>query len=210
MTDIEAVLFDFGGVIVDSPFDAFERYERENDLPPGFIRTLNSTNHDDNAWARFERSDITFEEFCVAFASEARAAGGALDVRALFAMFSRALRPQMVEAVRRCAERFKTAVLTNNFVLSDALQQSDPGYGEVLGLFDAVIESSKVGVRKPDPHFYLLACEALSIAPAEAVFLDDLGLNLKPARALGMTTIKVETTEGAIAQLEAVVGFPLR
>jgi len=208
---IEAVFFDLGGVIVDSPFDAFDRYERAHDLPSGFIRGLNATNPHDNAWAHLERRDISFDEFCVAFESEAIKAGGALDTRELFSLFSRAVRPEMVEAVRRCAAHFKTAALTNNFVLDDA-SGSGPSsqYSELLGLFDAVIESSKVGLRKPDPRFYLLACEILEVEPKESVFLDDLGVNLKPARALGMITIKVETTDSALAELEAVVGIRLR
>ena len=76
-------------------------------------------------------------------------------------------------------------------------------------MFDVVIESSKVGVRKPDPRFYEIALDAVDVAPDDAVFLDDLGVNLKPARALGMTTIKVDDPAVALAELEAVVGFPL-
>ena len=210
-SEIEAVLFDFGGVIIDGPFEAFERYERANGLPDGFIRTLNSTNHHDNSWARLERNEIDFDTFRDAFENEAADAGGELDASELFSMMSGALKPEMVEAVRRCAEQFKTAILTNNFVRADPAA-GNPRFDltEVLDLVDVVIESSKVGVRKPDPRFYLLACDALGIKPEQAVFLDDLGMNLKPARELGMLTIKVETTERALVDLEAVVGFPLR
>ncbi len=206
---IAAVLFDFGGVITDSPFDAFERYEREHGLPEGFIRGVNATNHLDNAWARLERNELGFDAFCDAFETEARRAGGNVDARELFALFSGQLRPDMVEAVRRCGRQFKTGLLTNNFVTPI----SASGYSvlsEVLALFDAVIESSVVGVRKPDERFYRLACETLDIAPAEAVFLDDLGINLKPARALGMVTIKVADTASALTELEDVVGIGLR
>jgi putative hydrolase of the HAD superfamily len=206
---IAAVLFDFGGVITDSPFDAFERYERDHGLPTGFIRGVNTTNHLDNAWARLERNELGFEEFCDAFEAEARLAGGRIDARDLFAMFSGQLRPEMVEAVRRCRRHFKTGLLTNNFVTPVAQSRSSD-LAEILALFDAVIESSVVGVRKPDHRFYVMACEALEIAPSQAVFLDDLGVNLKPARALGMTTIKVTDVPGALADLEAVVGIPLR
>jgi putative hydrolase of the HAD superfamily len=206
---ITAVLFDFGGVITDSPFDAFERYERDHGLPAGFIRTVNATNHLDNAWARLERNELGFEAFCDAFEAETVAAGGRIDGRDLFAMFSGQLRPEMVEAVRRCGQHFKTGLLTNNFVTPI----SESGYSdlaEVLAMFDAVVESSVVGVRKPDERFYLMACDALAIAPADAVFLDDLGVNLKPARALGMATIKVTDTAHALAELEAVLGISLR
>jgi putative hydrolase of the HAD superfamily len=206
---IAAVLFDFGGVITDSPFDAFERYEREHGLPEGFIRSVNATNHLDNAWARLERNELGFDAFCDAFDAEARAAGGQIDARDLFAMFSGRLRPDMVEAVRRCTQRFKTGLLTNNFVTPI----SGSGYSalsEVLALFDAVVESSVVGVRKPDERFYTMACDALGIAPNQAVFLDDLGVNLKPARAMGMVTIKVSDTTSALTELEQVLGITLR
>ena len=206
---IAAVLFDFGGVITDSPFGAFERYEHDHGLPTGFIRQVNATNHLDNAWARLERNELGFDEFCAAFEAEALAAGERIDARDLFAMFSGQLRPEMVEAVRRCGRHFKTGLLTNNFVTPVAASRSSD-LGEILALFDAVIESSVVGVRKPDPRFYFMACEALGIAPSEAVFLDDLGVNLKPARVLGMVTIKVTDTSSALADLEEVLGITLR
>ena len=117
----------------------------------------------------------------------------------------------MVEAVRRCSERLKTGLLTNNVVTMRAEEMSgssDP-HASVLGLFDVIVESSRVGTRKPDPAFYEHACELLSIDPTEAVFLDDLGINLKPAAAMGMRTIKVGDPDVAIAELEAVIGFPL-
>ncbi len=145
---------------------------------------MNATNHLDNAWARLERNELGFDAFCDAFEAETVAAGGRIDARDLFAMFSGQLRPDMVEAVRRCGQHFKTGLLTNNFVtpISDS---GSSALAEVLALFDVVVESSVVGVRKPDERFYLLACDALDITPVQAVFLDDLGVNLKPARALG-------------------------
>jgi putative hydrolase of the HAD superfamily len=206
---ITAVLFDFGGVITDSPFEAFARYERQHGLPVGFIRSVNATNHLDNAWARLERNELGFDAFCEAFEAETVAAGGRIDARDLFTMFSGQLRPEMVEAVVRCGQHFKTGLLTNNFVTPI----SESGYSalaDVLALFDVVVESSVAGVRKPDERFYLMACDALGITPVQAVFLDDLGVNLKPARALGMATIKVTDTATALSELEAIVGVPLR
>ena len=215
MTDIRAALFDFGGVILSSPFNAFAELERQRGLPTDFLRTVNATNPEANAWARLERSEVTLDEFGRLFAEESRALGFEVDGRDVLGLLEGTLRPQMVEAVRRCSERLITGLLTNNFVLSsaegeEATTDRQREMAEVLALFDAVIESSKVGVRKPDPRFYELACEELGIEPAEAVFLDDLGVNLKPARAMGMTTIKVLDPDRAIAELEAVVGFPLR
>lgn len=205
-TAVDAVLFDFGGVITDSPFTAFANYERANRLEPGFIRSVNAINHHDNAWARLERNEVVFDTFCDAFEAECFEAGGKVDARALFSTLSGELRPEMVEAVRRCREHFKTGLLTNNFVTPVAW----PGREDVLGLFDTVVESSVVGVRKPDPRFYLLACERLDVEPHRAVFLDDLGVNLKPARELGMVTIKVADTGTALDELQSILNVALR
>jgi putative hydrolase of the HAD superfamily len=205
---IRAVLWDVGGVILSSPFEAFAHYEQRHGLPAGFIRTLNATNPDTNAWAHLERGDVSFDEFCRLFEEEARAAGGELVGRDVMALLAGEIRPQMVEAVRRCHERLKTAMLTNNFVRAE--EEAEPRLHRLFDLFDVVIESSRAGVRKPDPRFYEMACKELGIEPPEAVFLDDLGINLKPARAMGMTTIKVEDPDKALDELEAVVGFPLR
>lgn len=206
---IEAVLWDFGGVITTSPFDSFARFEAANGLEAGFIRRLNATNPDANAWARFERSEVTATEFATLFEAEATAAGATLDAAELLAGLAGELRPLMVEAVSRCHERMKTALLTNNFVGTGRASEAPSLYDAVLAHFDVVVESSKVGYRKPDPRFYEIALDELAVEPAEAVFLDDLGVNLKPARALGMHTIKVGDPGAALGELEELVGFPL-
>jgi putative hydrolase of the HAD superfamily len=203
---IRAVLWDFGGVILSSPFEAFAHYEQRNGLPPDFIRGLNAQNPHDNAWALLERNAVPFDEFCDLFEDEAIAAGHKVDARQVIALLAGEVRPEMVEAVRRCREHCKTALLTNNFIAPEGGIELD----EVLALFDVIIESSKAGVRKPDPRFYELACESLGIEPHEAVFLDDLGINLKPARDMGMHTIKVVDPADALAQLEDIVGFAVR
>jgi putative hydrolase of the HAD superfamily len=206
---IRAALFDFGGVILSSPFDAFASYEAANGLPPGFLRQVNATDPDTNAWAQLERGAVTLDQFGVLFAAEAAALGHEVDPSAVLRLLAGEVRPAMVEAVRRCADRMITGLLTNNFVAADGRGNRDDELGEVLGLFDAIIESSRVGVRKPDPLFYEIACTTLDIAPTEAVFLDDLGVNLKPARAMGMLTIKVTDPDVAIVELEEVLGFRL-
>jgi putative hydrolase of the HAD superfamily len=206
---IRAVIFDFGGVILTSPFEAFAHYERQHGLPDGFLRQLNAANPDDNAWARLERNQVDLDGFAELFAAEARQAGHEVDGHKVLQLLAGELRDEMVMALRRCSERLATALLTNNFVALDQAASSGP-MAEVIGLFDVVIESSQVGVRKPDPAIYELVCERLDVLPEEAVFLDDLGVNLKPARAMGMTTIKVVDPAEALDQLEAVVGFPLR
>jgi putative hydrolase of the HAD superfamily len=209
-TPIRAVLWDFGGVILTSPFDAFGRYEEQRGLPAGFLRRVNATNPDDNAWARIERSEITVDEFLRLFEDECRALGHEVEAAAVIALLQGELRPAMVHALRRCKEEgFATAMLTNNVVVDGEAGTRASPMAAVLELFDVIIESSKVGVRKPDPRFYSMACEALGIEPAEAVFLDDLGINLKPARAMGMTTIKVDDPDTAIAELESILGVPL-
>jgi len=208
---IKAAFFDFGGVILSSPFEAFNRFEERNSLPRDFIRSINSTNPDTNAWARFERNQSTFDEFCDLFEAECRDAGYQVSARELMPVLSGEIRPAMVEAVRRCGERLVTACLTNNWVphVGPGHDERDAHLHEVFSLFDHIVESSKVGVRKPDPQFYEIACKLAGVEPHEAVFLDDLGVNLKPAAAMGMTTIKVVDPAVALAQLEEVVGFTL-
>jgi len=210
-----AVLFDFGGVFTTSPFAAFNRYEAASGLPRDLIRRLNATNADANAWARLERSEIGVEEFCGLFEAEARVAGHVVDAHAVLACLAGELQPEMVAALERVRGRFKTACLTNNARVGDGpgmarAPEAAAEIARVMTLFDAVIESSKVGVRKPEPRFYEIACETLRVPPAEAVFLDDLGVNLKPARAMGMRTIKVRSSAQALRELESALGLALR
>ena len=202
---ITAVLFDFGGVITTSPFTAFERYEREHSLPVDFLRTVNATDPDRNAWARLERNEIDLVGFDTAFGDESEQLGHRVRGGDVLALLSGDLRPEMVRAVERISARLKTGLLTNNVVGMDPSGE----IANVLAHFDVVIESSVVGVRKPDPAFYELACERLDITADQAIFLDDLGINLKPAHAMGMHTIKVTDAATALHELEALIGFPL-
>jgi putative hydrolase of the HAD superfamily len=204
--EFDAVLFDFGGVLADGPFEAFSRYEAENGLPDGFVRSLNATNHDTNAWARLERSEVSFDEFCDLFEKEAIEAGGKVDARTIMSSLAGDMRPAMLEAIRRLRAHFRTALLTNNFVRIEG----DDRFEQLSGLFDTVVESAVEGLRKPDPRFYLLACERLEVEPSRSVFLDDLGVNLKSARALGMATIKVTDPDDALSELEDLLGIDLR
>lgn len=211
---IRAILWDFGGVITSSPFEAFNRYEAEHNLPRDFIRRVNASNPDHNAWAQFESSRISAEDFNTAFEIETRAAGHAIPGRVVIEMLSGEVRPRMVEVLKRVKQRYRIACLTNNVKAGDG-----PGMArdaekvarvkEAMALFDFVLESSKEGMRKPDPRFYLRACERLGVSPNQCVFLDDLGINLKSAKELGMTTIKVTGEAQAIVDLEKVLGMPL-
>lgn len=212
---IRAVLWDFGGVILSSPFEAFARYEAARGLPSGFIRRVNSVNPHDNAWAKLERGEIDIDGFADLFEAEARALGGALSGQEVIGLLSGEIRPEMVTALRNVAGRYRTACLTNNVRAGDGpgmarSREKAAAIAEIMTIFDAVIESSKVGVRKPEPRFYEIACETLGVRPTEAVFLDDLGINLKPARAMGMRTVKVTTPAEALAELETILGHSVR
>jgi putative hydrolase of the HAD superfamily len=213
--DIRAVLFDFGGVILSSPIDGFRAYEREARLPSGFLQRINMTDPDGNAWACMERGEIDEDTFHARFEAEGRAQGHVFDSRAVLATISGRLRPEMVAVVRNLRPRYRVACLTNNMRLrfGPAMASSAQAAAEidaVMALFEHVVESCKIGARKPEPRFFTRACEIVGVAPEHCVFLDDLGINLKPARALGMTTIKVEDPARAIADLEVVLGHPVR
>ncbi len=212
---VRAVIWDFGGVFTTSPFEAFARYERERGIPEGFIRTVNATEPDTNAWARFERSQLSYDEFDMAFREESAALGHAIPGHDVIALLAGDVRPEMVRALDLVRARLKCACITNNVRAGEGpgitfTVEKTRAVQEIMARFDLVIESSKEGVRKPDPRIYEIACERLGIEPAEAVYLDDLGINLKPARAMGMTTIKVEAPGPALGALEAAVGFPVR
>jgi putative hydrolase of the HAD superfamily len=202
---IRAVMFDFGGVISTSPFESFARFEAEYGLPADFIRTVNATNPDSNAWAQLERSEISIDAFGQLWGAEAHALGHGVDGRRVLEMLAGEIRPEMVAAIKACRQLYKTACLTNNFVSVERAVSKE--VADVYALFDVVLESRALGVRKPDPRFYELACQALDVAPHESVFLDDLGVNLKPARALGMHTIKVSDPEQALRELGEVLGM---
>lgn len=207
---LRAVLFDFGGVILTSPFEAFDAYERRAGLAPGTVRSINAKNSDDNAWARLERSEVDLDAFVELFEAEARSLGHEISGAAVLECLHGEVRPEMVEAIVRLRGRFAVALLTNNFLTGTPDWSAGGSFGELVDLFDVIVESSRIGCRKPERRFYEVALEELDIAAREAVFLDDLGVNLKPAREMGMTTIKVLDADRALAELEAVVGIPLR
>ena len=212
---IRAVLWDFGGVMTESPFLAFHRFELERGLPSNFLRGINARNHDQNAWARFERSELSPREFDEAFAAETRAAGHEVRGLDVIDLLYGEVRPTMVAALKACKQHFINACVTNNVAAGPGRGfEREPGrageWKRILDLFDVVIESSKIGVRKPEVRFFERTCAQLGITAAQAVYLDDLGTNLRPARIMGMHTIKVEDPAIAIAELESVLGISLR
>ncbi|EJN11404.1 haloacid dehalogenase superfamily protein, subfamily IA, variant 3 with third motif having DD or ED [Bradyrhizobium sp. YR681] len=208
---IEAVIFDFGGVLTSSPFEAFARHEQERGLPVDIIRRTNAANHLENAWAKFERAEVDIETFDRLFAEESRALGAEVRGRDVLPLLQGDLRPEMVEALKRIKARFKTGCITNNLPANaiGSMTGRSLYVAEVMVLFDHVIESAKIGLRKPDPRIYQLMVETLKVDPKHCVYLDDLGVNLKPAREMGMTTIKVASGAQAIAELEAATGLKL-
>lgn len=203
------MLFDFGGVILTSPFEAFAAYEERVGLPPGVIREINSRQPDSNAWARLERSELSIDEFSERFEAEAAALGHELSGQEVLECLQGEVRPEMVRAIERLRSRFSIALLTNNFVSGTPQWSSGGSFTELVELFDVIVESSEVGCRKPELRFYEVALGRLGITADQAVFLDDLGVNLKPAAAMGMRTIKVTDPAVALAELEQVVGISL-
>jgi putative hydrolase of the HAD superfamily len=211
---IEAVIWDFGGVLTTSPFEAFNRYEARRGIPRDFIRTVNATNPDANAWALFERAELDPQGFDAKFLEEARALGEEVRGAEVLPLLSGEIRPRMVAALETCKASLRVGCITNNMA-----QGHGPGMarnadealtaGDIMSLFDAVIESSKAGIRKPDPRIYLMMCELLQVEARACVYLDDLGINCKPAAQLGMKAIKVVTEDQALAELAAATGLSL-
>jgi putative hydrolase of the HAD superfamily len=202
-----AVLFDLGGVVVGSPLHAIAAYEEELGIPAGFVNRVVIGTGPAGAWSRLERGELTLEPFYEAFDRECATAGGALSARTLMERVAGATapRPAMLEAIRRIrVQGLIAAAITNNWIAEEG------SAGSLRPLFDMVVESAVEGMRKPDPRIFNITCERLGIGPRDAVFLDDIGSNLKTARSLGMTTIKVVEPDAALAELETLLGFPLR
>ena len=212
---IRAVFWDFGGVITTSPFDSFNIYEESQNLPKDLIRTINSTNPDNNAWAKLERNEIDQEEFDSLFTIESRQFGHSIPGKEVLALLKGQIRPEMVKALREIKDKLIQGCLTNNIQSTEDQELENDNaamsgaHQEIMGLFDFVFESSKENVRKPDPKFYQLACKRGNVNPNEVIFLDDLGINLKPAKALGMRTIKVVKAEDALKDLQDLLDFPI-
>ena len=212
---IRAVFWDFGGVITTSPFDSFNIYEESKNLPKDLIRTINSTNPDNNAWAKLERSEIDQEEFDSQFEVESQQFGHSIPGKQVLALLKGQIRPEMVKALREIKDKLIQGCLTNNIQSTEGQETETDNaaisgtHQEIMGLFDFVFESSKENVRKPDPKFYQLACKRGKVNPNEVIFLDDLGINLKPAKALGMKTIKVVRAEDALQDLQDLLDFPI-
>lgn len=221
-SQFDAVIWDFGGVLTSSPFEAFADFEIRQGIEPGFIRRVNSHNPDHNAWARLERDELSAEGFDLAFALESEALGHRIAGSEILPLIAGTIRPAMVQALRIISETLKTGCITNNFKAISTLQTQDSKLSDsklsfanlykrdIMCLFDHVIESALVGIRKPDPAIYKMMTEALDVDPERCIYLDDLGINLKPARAMGMQTIKVTDPSASIDQLSSLLQIDLR
>lgn len=209
---VEAVIWDFGGVLTSSPFEAFNRFEAEKGLPRDLIRRVNATNPDDNAWALFERAEIDAAGFDQKFLEESTALGHPVRGGEVLALLSGDIRPRVVAALNQCKQHFKVGCITNNVKTGQGAGMSATtakaaAVEAIMETFDAVIESSKAGLRKPDPRIYQMMCELLQVEPANCVYLDDLGINCKPASVLGMKAIKVVSEQQALDDLAAATGL---
>ncbi|MDE0451165.1 MAG: HAD-IA family hydrolase [Gammaproteobacteria bacterium] len=210
---IEAVLWDIGGVLTASPFEAFNQFEAANGLPRDFIRGVNAMNPETNAWAQFESNQVDVDAFDDLFRAETAALGHPVNGKRVLEILSGAPRPRMIEALRSCKRHFRVGAITNNMEPASGSPPAvkDPARAKIMdsamSLFEVIVESSVERVRKPDPAIYRIACERLGVEAARSVFLDDLGINLKPARAMGMHTIKVLNEDQALAELSEVTGL---
>ena len=215
MSHLEAVIWDFGGVVTSSPFEAFNRYEADRGFPRDTIRRINAADPDSNAWALFERAEIDAAAFDTMFAEEAARIGHDIRGNEVLALLSGDIRPRMVAALDAIkAAGHKVGCITNNVPAGKGAGMSTSekkaaAVADVMTRFDHIIESSKAGIRKPDPRIYTMMCEALSVAPERCIYLDDLGINCKPAAALGMRAIKVTGEEQALTDLSAMTGLTL-
>jgi len=209
---VEAVIWDFGGVFTTSPFEAFNRYEAAHGVPKDLIRTVNATNPHHNAWALFEQAKIDRAGFDTRFLEESTALGHPVRGADVLPLLAGDVRPRMVEALRLCKQHFKVGCITNNMAQGQgpAMSATSEGAartGGIMAIFDSIIESSKAGVRKPDPKIYLMMCERLRVETKACVYLDDLGINCKAAAQLGMVAIKVVSEAQALDDLAAATGL---
>lgn len=206
---IEGVIFDLGGVVLESPLPAIAAFEADTGIPPRFIARLVLEGGDDGPWAQLERGELSPALFATAFSAQGDAAGHRVDAVALLRVIASTAVPRqtMVTAIVRLrAAGLRVGALTNIWPMPDRAADLDA----VKRSFDAVVESCLVRMRKPEPRIYELACRTLNVVPDRTIFLDDLGGNLKPARALGMTTVKVSEPTAALAELGRLTGITLQ
>lgn len=208
MTKLKAAIFDIGGVLTHSPVTRIKTFCVEHHIPDDVRWAIFAP--EDGPWSRFERSELNRETFAAELDAHLKACGSPATGRHFLDWFFTGFgeRREVVNVVKYLRGKTKLGAITNNVARDEPDERRTSGIN-VQSLFDVVVESAIVGVRKPEPRIYQIACEKLEIEPHEAVFLDDLGANLKGARALGMHTIKVDDTLSCLDELEEALGIPL-
>ena len=198
---VRAVILDLGGVVLDSPLDAIAAFEDRIGIPAGTVNTLVAASGDTGSWARHERGEIARDVFLAEFAAEFVARGHDVDTPTLMGEIDASIRvrPRVLRAVDRVRRAgFRLAALTNNW--------TPFGPDGLATHFDTVVESVVEGTRKPEPRIYEICLERLGVRPEACIMLDDLGPNLKTARAMGMRTVKVTSEDHVLAVLDELVG----
>lgn len=201
MTAISGVIFDLGGVVFESPIHRIADFEQNAGLPSQTVAEVIRSNGDDASWHRLERGEIDRDTFIEEFDAEFRQAGLTVDVQRLLSEIESALviRPGILEAIDALrGSGIIVAALTNNWSPMSSLPVAEH--------FDVFVESVVEGCRKPDPEIYLRTLERMGCPPLHTAMLDDLGENLKTARSLGMTTLKVDDPHEAVNWLFRMVG----
>ena len=202
---IKALIFDLGGVVLESPFHVMKLFARESQIDPhDLVRILNYSSAK-SPWAKLERGEITREAFGKAIEAEAKSEGLSFSGIGILEAFDKhiTVRNQALEAIRDYrAQGFKVAALTNIWPTNDTLHVA---FDMLVNEFDVFVESWRVGARKPEPLIYERVLAELQVEPTACVFLDDLGENLKPARAMGMKTIKVSDIDVALTELRNLI-----
>ncbi len=211
---MKAVIFDFGGVFVDSPFAAVASVAAEMELDPDVLLDVVFGSYDedtDHPWHQLERGELSFEDARARIMEDSAARlGPALDpMELLMALGGGGLRDEVIDFVRTARDAgLSTGVLTNN------AREFAEFWRPMLPLdelFDDVVDSSEVGLRKPDPRIYALAVERLGVAPGEALFVDDAPGNVRGARAAGLEAVLIgpqrADVPAALAELSRLAGL---
>ena len=206
---IKTIIFDFGGVITNSPIEGFKLLEEKHGYDKGIITNINMNNPDNNAWAKSERGEIDINTFLEEFEKEALSIGQKINAKEILQQLYGSLRENMINKIKllSTSKKYKLICLTNVLKGVDIFTPKErvEAVKDVMSYFDIIYESYKLNMRKPEARIYQYILKELNIEPQETVFLDDLGMNLKSAKQLGINTIKVIDPNDAIYQLDEIL-----
>ena len=195
---IKIVLWDYGGVLTESPIKNFRKFENDNNYVLDSIVKINSYNKYNNAWAKLEKDEISIEKFSKLFSEEAKQFGILnINTDKLLECLNVKLNIKMVELLENISKFYTCVCLTNNFK-----KVGSSNFKNIKHNFSLIIESSKIGFRKPEKQIYKHVLEVLKVNAKEILFIDDLGINLKPARELGFHTYKFTDTDKTISYIK--------